>query len=310
MGLKRLGRAVLPPTVWHALQWMRRTVALRLYAARGGRPFGTGYGLYQQRFIGGVLANAELLGRFARGEALPAGYGIGLDERCVEYPWLVAQLNPGPGTLLDAGSTLNRELLLSLPIVQAKVLHILTLAPEDACFWQRGISYLYHDLRSLLVRDAFYDTIVCLSTLEHVGCDNSAYTGDAAHREDRREDYLIALGELVRVLKPTGTLLITVPYGAYCNLGVQQQFDGAMLERMREALRPYGEIRETFYRYSSRGWTTALEKDCADCQYVRWSVDIWANGRVPKPLPTESDRAVAARAVACLRLNRESACGS
>jgi hypothetical protein len=287
---------------------MRRGWALRRYAARGGHPFSVGYGLYQQRFIGNVLSDPELLGRFARGEALPAGYGIGLDERCVEYPWLVAQLDSRPGTLLDAGSTLNRELLLRLPTVRAKVLHILTLAPEDACFWHRGISYLYHDLRSLLMRDAVYDTIACLSTLEHVGCDNSAYTGDAAHREDRREDYLIALGELVRVLKPSGTLFITVPYGAYCNLGVQQQFDGTMLERMREVLRPYGELRGSFYRYSSHGWATAREEECADCQYVRWSVDIWATGRIPRPLPTEPDRAVAARAVACLRLNRETAC--
>lgn len=307
MALKRLGRAILPPTVWRALQSMRQACALRLYAARGGCPFTVGYGLYQQRFIGGVLADPDLLGRFARSDSLPSGYGIGLDERCVEYPWLVAQLDSRPGTLLDAGSTLNRELLLGLSSVQAKVLHILTLAPEDACFWQRGISYLYHDLRSLPMRDGVYDTIACLSTLEHVGCDNSAYTGDAAHREDRREDYLIALGELVRVLKPSGTLFITVPYGAYCNVGVQQQFDGAMLERMREVLRPHGEIRESFFRYSSLGWSTAREEDCVNCRYVQWSVDIWATGRVPSPLPIEPDRAVAARAVACLRLNREPA---
>jgi len=309
MPFKTISRAILPPSVWRAMQSMRRSVALRRYAARGGYPFSIGYSLYQQRFIGRVLADPELLGRFARGDALPLGYGIGLDERCVEYPWLIAQLDPRPGTLLDAGSTLNRELILDLPVLRAQVLHILTLAPEDACFWQRGISYLYHDLRSLPIRDGFYDTIACLSTLEHIGCDNSGYTGDSADSEDRRDDYLIALRELARVLKPGGTLFITVPFGAYRHLRVQQQLDGPMLARMRGALSGAGELLETFYRYSSHGWVASREADCADAEYVEWSADIWASGRLPRPLPTEPDGAVAARAVACLRLNRSPACG-
>ena len=35
---------------------------------------------------------------------LPAGFGIGVDERIVEYPWIVSRLEPGSTRLLDAGS--------------------------------------------------------------------------------------------------------------------------------------------------------------------------------------------------------------
>ena len=72
------------------------------------------------------LKNEKMLDCFRQGELLPHGYGIGIDERCVEYPWLIAQLDDGPGILLDAGSVLNHDFLLDLPIFRSKMIHILT----------------------------------------------------------------------------------------------------------------------------------------------------------------------------------------
>jgi hypothetical protein len=91
-----------------------------------------------------------------------------------EYSWLLAHLQSGPEIFLDAGSALNHAFILEQPVLEKKKLHILTLAPESNCFWQKGISYLYHDLRSIPIRDGYYDAIVGLSTLEHVGCDKYA----------------------------------------------------------------------------------------------------------------------------------------
>jgi SAM-dependent methyltransferase len=263
-----------------------------------------GYGIYHRQFILDVLNDKDLLACFCRGEPLPQGYGIGIDERCVEYPWMIGQLDAKPGSLLDAGSTLNHDFLIDLPVLKAKVIHILTLAPEEECFWQKGISYLFDDLRNIPIRDGHYDTISCLSTLEHVGCDNSNYTGNDSDRENRPEDYVVAIEELCRVLKPGGSLLITVPFGVYSHLGVQQQFDGRMLAAAMEALTKCGEVIGRFYRYSANGWNLATEADCTECRYVEWSASIWAHGKVPHPLPIEPDHAIAARAVACLRMNK------
>ena len=47
----------------------------------------------------------------------------------------------------------------------------------------RGISYVYCDLRDLPLRDAFYDTVISLSTLEHVGMDDEHYGSDGRPRE-------------------------------------------------------------------------------------------------------------------------------
>ena len=304
MYAKQVAKQILPPIVADAMRSIKRAAAYRQYMAGRGVPFTLGYSIHHKQFIAEALNDTTLLAAFERGALLPQGYGVGIDERCVEYPWMLAQLSAGAGNLLDAGSTLNHDFILDLPLLEAKEIHILTLAPEQECFWHKSISYLFHDLRSIPIRDDYYDTISCLSTLEHVGCDNSSYTGTAADRENRPEDYVAAIEELCRVLRPGGALLITVPFGEYAHLGVQQQFDGRMVATASEALGRHGEVSKRFYRYSVTGWNLATETECAECRYVEWAAGVWAHGKVPKPIPVEPDRAVAARAVACLRLNK------
>ena len=128
------------------------------------------------------------------------------------FPGFLSQLPAGDALMLDAGSSLNHALLLDDPSVAEKRLHIVTLTPEQECFWQRGISYVFDDLRALPFKDALYDIVVSVSTLEHVGCDNRFYTGRSPS-EERLDDFLAAAKEMTRVLKPGGLLLLTVPYG-------------------------------------------------------------------------------------------------
>lgn len=286
-----------------AIRWVRNRDAkkpLQQYLQGGRVPWSSGYGAYKGQLIMQTLMDESLLQRFRRGESLPAGYGVGVDERCIEYPWLLAHLQDREEVLLDAGSALNWEFILDHPVLRRKVIHILTLAPEPNCFWRKGVSYLFHDLRDIPIRNTYYDTIACLSTLEHVGCDNTAYTHNAAHREHRSEDFVLAMRELHRVLKPGGTLLFTVPFGVYRHFGTFQQFDQRLLTRAIEAFGQANEIESSFYRYAAEGWNVASIEECAESEYVEWITqphDPW-----PDPPPVEPDLAAAARAVACMRL--------
>jgi len=247
-----------------------------------------------------ALADPSILETFRAGEPLPPGWGVGIDERCVELPWALSHLRPGPERLLDAGSSLNHAYVLDFPAFQGKSLHIVTLAPERNCFYDRGVSYLYCDLRDLPVRDGYYDLIMCISTLEHVGCDNSMYTRDAVHREKRLDDFRSAMAELRRVLKPGGALLLTVPFGVYRFFGWLQQFDDRLLQAAIEAFGPCTMVHTTFYRYSVAGWQLGTAQSCADVEYVEWLGQAY--GRLPTPVPVEPDLAAGARAVACVRL--------
>jgi SAM-dependent methyltransferase len=269
-------------------------------------PFNEEYRQAKWQFIGDVLANPFIMNSVATGARLPEQFGVGFDERCVEYPWLLSHLKPGAEQILDAGSTLNHSLVIDSPILHQKKLHILTLAPEKNCFWQKGISYLFADLRNIPIRDAFYDSIVCVSTLNHVGCDNSLVTHDDARHEARVDDFLVAVREMRRVLKPGGTLFVTVPFGVYRYFGIFQQFDQRLLSRAIEAFGRASAVRETFYRYTVDGWNVASSSDCASSEYVHWAAAMWQGKPLPNPLPREPDMGVAARAVACIELTRES----
>jgi SAM-dependent methyltransferase len=276
----------------------------RAYDRRGRIPWSPGYTEARDQFIREVLDDPARLNVFRERSRLPESFGVGFDERCVEYPWLLSQLDAEPETVLDAGSTLNQVFIVDQPLFQRKKLHILTLGPEDDCFWHKGISYLYDDLRDVPIRDDYYDTIVCLSTLEHVGCDNSFYKKDESGREQRLDDFLLAMQSLRRVLKPGGSLFFSVPFGVYRHFGTFQQFDRELLSRAIAAFGKALELAQTFYRYDGNGWQTASARDCAECEYVGWVADVWQRRRWPKPLPVEDDRAAAARAVACVSLTK------
>ena len=279
--IKALTRAVLPVDA----------LLVCYYKAAGRRPWGRGYVQYKQRELSRALNDQALLQQFRLSAPLPPGYGWRLDERIVEYPWTISRLRPGHEAVLDAGSTLNFQYLLDLPTIACKSVVTFTLAPEGV-HSRENVSYLYGDLRETFFKDACFDTIVCISTLEHVGMDNNLlYSTNAQFREDRREDYLIVIAELWRVLRPGGQLLLTVPYGRSGGHGWFQQFDEEMVERVIATFAP-SRREKTYYKYSAEGWNVSDAEACAQCEYF----DIHA-ATVPN-----GDGAAAARAVACVQL--------
>jgi len=265
-------------------------------------PWTHAYQEVRQRSLREALNDRDLLERFATGAPLPEGYGRGLDERIVELPWCVAHLPAAPGRLLDAGSSLNHALLLDLPQLTRMRMHVVTLAVEPEFLWKPGVSYVFEDLRALPFADGLYDVVVSISTIEHVGCDNTYYVGGAASPEARLEDFVLAVREMRRVLKPEGVLLLSVPYGAHQFHGAFQQFDRQRLSAAEEAFGPAAELTESFFRLSQGGWQRATAEACARSVYVKWVSDLMRTGRRPEGPRLEPDYAAAARAVACVRM--------
>lgn len=237
--------------------------------------------------ISAALNDPRLIAKFKRGRRLPRGYGRGLDERLVEYPWLLSR-RPA-GRALDAGSALNHDHILDSFLPRFTSLRIVTLAPEPVSYAERGINYDYADLRDLPYPDGSFDTIVCISTLEHVGMDNSVYGDSSPRAADPESEVERALAELRRVLAPSGRLLWTVPFGRAEDHGWFGQFDGPRLERTIQQSAP-ANVDVCIFRYSAGGWQRSSTEEAADASYRDFVHD-------PTPV---ADRAAAARAVACI----------
>jgi SAM-dependent methyltransferase len=165
-----------------------------------------------------------------------------------------------------------------------------TLTPEAEAHPYLGVSYLYADLRDLPLRDGAYEHVVSLSTLEHVGMDTTHFGAASERAADPGAELARALGELRRVLAPGGSLFLTVPFGAPEDLGWLRVFSAPELERALEAFGP-AEARVDYFAYDAAGWQRADAESAAGARY-----------RDPFTQPVGEDRAVAARAVACVEL--------
>jgi SAM-dependent methyltransferase len=252
-------------------------------------PWTESYVSQQRELVGALLDSTEARALMETGDALPPGYGRGFDERVVEFPWLLARRPRG--RVLDAGSSLNHEHILDRfqPLVDD--LTITTLAPEERAFPLRGISYVYADFRDLPFRDALFDTIVSISSLEHVGMDNQFYGASDEGGRDPRGALEAALAELRRVLAPGGRLLVSVPYGAREDHGGFRQFD---LDDVAHLVARSGleQQRLDVYRYTAGGWERSDLGGAAGAVYRDFLADS-------SPV---ADLAAAARAIACIEL--------
>ena len=272
-----------------SLRW-RDSFAYRDYPDPG-KPYGARYWRNHREFVDRALSDTALLDLFRAGEPLPAGHGVGLDERAVEFPWALA--TAPNGRALDAGSALNHPHVLDRLLPAVDELTICTLAPEERSFPDRGVSYVYADLRALPFRDGLFDTVLSISTLEHVGMDVTRWGADSAVSHDPRTELDAALSELRRVTRPGGRLLVTVPYGARQDLGWMRQFDRADVEQLISSLAPSAHELSVF-AYDRSGWQRSSLEDAAEARY---QVD-----NLPADDPATQDLAAAARAVACLEL--------
>jgi len=268
-----------------------KTFEIIKYKIRGKKPWTHGYSYYKENVIKDILTNKDLLDCFLNSKSLSPRYGYRLDERVVEYPWFFSRIGRDRKLLLDAGSALNHRYILNLPILNNKSIVVYNLSQERVVKC-KNVSYIYGDLRNAVFKDGYFDEIVCISTLEHIGMDNTfIYSKDSRFKESKTNDYKNAVKEFKRLLKPGGKLFITIPYGRYENHGWLQQFDENMVAGVVDMFE--GSMSNvSYYKYFPDGWQIASRQSCRDASYFD----------INKRRDYESDYVAAARAVACMEL--------
>jgi len=249
-----------------------------------------GYNDYKYDFLGRFV-NSNELSVFNKGP-LPSKYGYRMDDRFVEYPWFFSRLKDHEHIILDAGSVLNfKQILLADKLVNRNI-YISTLFYEGRPEIQPSPSYIYEDLRNMCFKDDFFDAICSLSTLEHIGFDNTMiYTPDVSKKENDKYAHLSALKEFRRVLKKNGTLYLSMPFGKYKDHGWFQVFDSEMINVIVDAFHA-SKVIKTFFRYDNDQWNFSTEMDCQD----GYCFDIHKSNKY------EADYLAFSRCVVCLEM--------
>jgi len=229
----------------------------------GQIPWSEGYDNYKKKYIHKSLNDNNLLNQFKEMN-LPSNYGYRIDERVVEYPWLFSRIINSNQEILDAGSTFNFDFIVSHKKIKENNLTIYTFAPEFKSHNSEHISYVYGDLRNLPFKNELFDIVVSHSTIEHIDMDNSLYGYDLPYNRnvnDKSYEYIIAVKEMIRVLRKGGNLLLTFPYGKFENHGFFQQFDEEMLSRITYLFKNIGLFESCFFKYEEEGWRFAVQED-------------------------------------------------
>lgn len=137
-------------------------------------------------------------------------------ERVVEYPYACHWLREGNAGVdhLDIGCVLNYQ---PFDAVLRRHCRSLTLCNPALEVPQISVPLYYHvaDLARAFPRGETFASITCLSTIEHIGFDNSQYGSDEPARYDAPtlEPWLESLERIVELLAPRGRFMVSVPYG-------------------------------------------------------------------------------------------------
>jgi len=186
-------------------------------------------------------------------------YGKGDTERCVEIPWAMSCYH-GEQKVLDVGyahaeERYIRELVgLSTPTLYGIDLvgkHIGSIVP------------VIGDIRKSPFNSSSFDLIFCISTIEHVGCDNAIYYKGPSPIEEFGD--LRAIEEMSCMLKWNGKMVLTVPYGKYINYGWFIHYDEERIDKLISASN-CEIIDQDFFIYKD-GWRSCRKTDLRSISY-------------------------------------------
>lgn len=165
---------------------------------------------------------------------------VPLNERIVEYPFIHSNLGDVKQgeNIIDVGAGASR-----LPIeLASRGFNIWTIDLNPHAFPRKHPCFTptQGDIRRTGFKDNFFDKVIAVSTVEHIGLEK----GERDHEGDKK-----ALREILRIIKPGGEVLVTVPFGrqAIAHLtriydlpSLQELFSGFEIKRVEYAMEREG----------------------------------------------------------------------
>jgi SAM-dependent methyltransferase len=152
-----------------------------------------------------LMRTSERLQATAPSETPGSGARTLAGDREIEWTWTLAHVQREPGRVLDFGSG-NGMMALGAAFAGNEVVAV-DLEPEQYLFHPHGIEYVCGDFNLLDFERGSFDQILNCSSTEHVGL-----AGRYGSTDDADGD-LRAMEKMARLLKPSGSMVLTIPVG-------------------------------------------------------------------------------------------------
>ena len=186
-------------------------------------------------------------------------------ERIVEVPWTLSKYQ-GEKRVLEVGHAYAEEhYLRSLGLLGIPFLVGIDAAPSlRAAESLAPFLQVRADVLDGCFRPDSFELILCISTIEHIGRDNTVYGLDSGRQAERPD--VEAISAMREWLIPGGRLLLTVPYGRYEERETLINYDEAHLNELIAAS-GLQVSEKRFFGWFPGGWAEADGSDLAHHGY-------------------------------------------
>jgi len=191
-------------------------------------------------------------------------------ERCVEIPWVASGIARSLGLWLDIGyAHAEPRYWESIPMRTLRFGFGLDIAQPK--FEQHPLQI---EVTSDLIKEDLqllpqFSLITCISTLEHIGCDNQIYHAQAGREEEPFKIQKEVLTKLLFKLAPRGYLMLSLPFGKFQDHGGFLQYDADLIDSLKAAALRTGKtiVSEKYYKLAPEGWVQCPREEMKDVAY-------------------------------------------
>lgn len=175
-------------------------------------------------------------------------------DRNIEWSWVSSQMPSGPGEALDFGP--GGSFLGLIAAQRGFKVTAVDLEPVHWDYIYPGLQFIHGDLLKLSLPANHFDLVINCSTVEHVGL-----AGRYSVTENNPDGDIEIMARLGKLMKPGGTMLLTIPIGQdavfppFCRV-----YGGRRLPRLLEG---YKVEKETFWVKDDQNRWVLAEKEAA-----------------------------------------------
>ncbi len=177
-----------------------------------------------------------------------------LGTRDIEWSWIVSQMPHGLGQALDFGSGRS-----NLGLVAAQCGFEVTAVDLLEVNWRylhERLHFVRGDILKLQIPNDYFDLVINCSAIEHVGL-----AGRYNVNENRPDGDLEAMKHLRELMKPGGTMILTVPVGQDAVFAPFHRVYGK--QRLPKLLEGYSGVKDDFWAKDSDNRWVMVDKDAA-----------------------------------------------